>query len=169
MKEAKRARQAAYKERAAIEQRIVNLTKSIDGLSALCEPKSEEQFLVGSDSDPTLFQVISLTDAIRHIFSKSSEPVLTPTEVRDELLAMGMDLAKYKQPLVPIHNTLKRLVSQEELVEFRDDNNELRGYRWVTPLARAVAKVESRDSMPDYLKQHLRRNGLPFPRRSDND
>jgi hypothetical protein len=67
--------------------------------------------------------------------------MLTPTEVRDSLAARGMDLSKYKQPLVPIHNTLKRLVSQEELVEFRDDSGDLRGYRWVSPLARAVAEV----------------------------
>jgi hypothetical protein len=85
-----------------------------------------------------------LTDAIRLVFSATNEPILTPTEVRDALLAHGLNLTKYKQPLVPIHNTLKRLVSQEELVEFRDDNGELRGYRWVSPLARAVAEVTTK-------------------------
>jgi hypothetical protein len=175
LKEARRALQSAYEERAIVEQRIINLTKSIDGLAALCEPESGEKFLVGGADDPSIFQITSLTDAIRRVFSKSSEPVLTPTEVRDALRAMGVDLAKYKQPLVPIHNTLKRLVEQEELVEFRDDNGELKGYRWVTPLARALAEIESprwaekARQVPDYVKQHLRRNGLPLPPPSDND
>ena len=40
---------------------------------------------------------------------------------------MGRNLAeKYKQPLVPIHNTLKRLEAQGELVAFRDDTGDLR-------------------------------------------
>jgi hypothetical protein len=133
--------QAAYEERAAIEQRIVHLTKTVEGLAALCEPEAGEEFLVSGERDHSSFQMTSLTDAIRRVFSEAEEPILSPTEVRDKLLAMGMDLNRYKQPLVPIHNTLKRLLAQEEIVEFRDDNNDLRGYRWISPLARAVAQV----------------------------
>jgi hypothetical protein len=155
LKEARIALQAAYGERAAIEKKILNLTKSIDGLSALCEPEPDEEFIeVKGGND------MSLTDSIRRIFSESTEPILTPTEVRDALIAMGANLAKYKQPLVPIHNTLKRLVTQEELVEFRDDHNELKGYRWVSPLARAVAEV---DSSPwfEMMKKAVGRNKNP--------
>ncbi len=70
--------------------------------------------------------------------------------MRDRLIAKGLNLSKYKQPLVPIHNTLKRLESQQEIVPFLDDNGEIRGYRWVSPIARAVAEVE-RPRMTSYL------------------
>jgi hypothetical protein len=138
---ARKALTAALEERSAIEQRIVSLKQTIDGLSALCEPESDEDLVQVQEGDqPYSFK---LTDAIRLIFSATSEPMLTPTEVRDALVANGLDLSKYKQPLVPIHNTLKRLTSQGELVEFRDDKGDLRGYRWVSPLARAVAEVSN--------------------------
>jgi hypothetical protein len=141
LKAARKALREAYEERAGLEQRIISLTKTIEGLAALCEPEVVDEFLITAEGDVANFQIASLTDAIRQVFSSSSEPMLTPTEVRDALVARGMDFSKYRQPLVPIHNTLKRLVSQEELVEFRDDSGDLRGYRWVSPLARAVAEV----------------------------
>lgn len=143
LKEARKALTSAYEERAAIEQRIVSLTKTIEGLTALCEPESDDDIVQMHAIVPGTEVTASLTESIRTIFSTSSEPILTPTEVRDALAAMGVNLAKYKQPLVPIHNTLKRLVEQDELVEFRDDKNELKGYRWVSALARAVAETSA--------------------------
>jgi len=150
LKEAKKSLAEALEERTAIEQRILSLKQTIEGLSALCEPEVEEFVEVEEGGNPYSFK---LTDAIRLIFSGSSEPVLTAPELRDALLAKGISLSKYKQPLVPIHNTLKRLASQGELVEFRDDNGDLRGYRWVTPLARAVAEIK-----PVKMPRRMRRS-----------
>ncbi|HXC43021.1 MAG TPA: hypothetical protein VNY51_05810 [Candidatus Dormibacteraeota bacterium] len=128
------------------------MKQTIDGLSALCEPQPDEDFVeVQEGGEPYSFK---LTDAIRLVFSGSSEPVLTAPEIRDELVAKGIKLSKYKQPLVPIHNTLKRLALQGELVEFRDDAGDLRGYRWVSPLARAVAEVSPIPA--GHPAQHLR-------------
>jgi hypothetical protein len=155
LKEAKKSLTEALEERSAIEQRIVSLKQTIEGLSALCEPQSDEDFVeVQEGGEPYSFK---LTDAIRLVFSGSSEPVLTAPEIRDALVARGINLSKYKQPLVPIHNTLKRLVSQEELVEFRDDAGDLRGYRWISPLARAVAEVgtPSRNAIADRYRKAM--------------
>jgi len=142
LKEARKALAEAFEERSATERRIVNLKQTIEGLAALCDPEPVDDSLpVGNR---LAGYSISLTDAIRRIFSESQEYLLTPPKVRDALLAMGVDLAKYKQPLVPVHNTLKRLESQGEIVPFRDDNGEFRGYRWVSALARAVAEVDAK-------------------------
>src|SRR5579863_522169 len=142
LQEARKALAEAFEERSATERRILSLKQTIEGLAALCEPEPVD------DSVPVGNRLagysVSLTEAIRKVFSESQEYLLTPPEVRDALLAMGVDLAKYKQPLVPIHNTLKRLESQGELVPFKDDNGEFRGYRWVSPLARAVAEVDAK-------------------------
>jgi hypothetical protein len=144
LKEARKALTEALEERNAIERRIVSLKQTVEGLAALCEPESDEDFVqVNGGSLPEGYNT-SLTDAIRRIFSESKEPMLSPPQVRDALLAMGVNLAKYKQPLVPIHNTLKRLEAQSELVPFRDNNGDVRGYRWVTALARAMAQIQGR-------------------------
>jgi len=161
LKEAKAKLAEALEERLALERRIVSLKQSIEGLSALCEPQEHESVKVKGMHG--LNFTTSLTDAIRSVFSKSSEPILTPTEVRDALLQMGVDLKKYKQQLVPIHNTLKRLESQGEIVAFRDEADDLRGYRWISPLARAVAEVETGSSLKDRMLQWQPRLGYPDP------
>jgi hypothetical protein len=145
LQQARKSLKEAYEERAALEQRIVSLKQTIDGLASLCDP--EPRVEIRRRDPETGFDIqssFSLSFAIRQIFSDSQEYMLTPTEVRDALLKLGLNLAeKYKQPLVPIHNTLKRLEAQGELVAFRDDTGDLRGYRWVSPLARAVAEIDS--------------------------
>jgi len=147
LKQARKSLKEAYEERNAIEHRILSLKQTIDGLAALCEPEPNEEFVQVKECHLPDGYNTSLTGAIRRIFSESTEHMLTPPEVRDALLAMGVNLARYKQPLVPIHNTLKRLEAQGELVPFRDDAGDLRGYRWVSPLARAVAEVDSNRPM----------------------
>jgi hypothetical protein len=140
LQEAKESLREAYEQRLAIEERILSLKQTVEGLTALCNPAPEEVVQANKGNITTTFKLSYL---IRQVFADSEEYMLTPTEVRDALVRMGLDLSRYKQPLVPIHNTLKRLEKQGELVAFRDDNNELRGYRWVSPLARAVAEVDS--------------------------
>jgi hypothetical protein len=145
LREARKSLTEAYEDRAAIEQRIVNLKQTIDGLTNLCEP--DPVFIEAQSRDTeTGFDIrskFSLSFAIRQIFSQSEKHTLAPTEVRDALLKIDVKFAeRYKQPLVPIHNTLKRLEAQGELVAIRDDSGDFRGYRWVSPLARAVAEVD---------------------------
>ena len=148
LKDAKKALREAFENRSQIELRILSLKQTIKGLSALCGSDEEDDFVpIGNG---ILNHERSLTDAIRCIFSQAQQYMLTPPEVRDALEAMGLDLTKYKQPLVPIHNTLKRLERQEEIVAFKDDKGDIRGYRWVSPLARAVEAID----------------GLPKPRRA---
>src|SRR5229473_1607324 len=86
-KEARKALDDALQERSAIERRIVGLKQTIEGLAALCEPEPAEDVVqIGGGFYPEA--TTSLTDAIRKIFSESREPVLSPTQVRDALLAM---------------------------------------------------------------------------------
>ncbi len=145
LREARKSLNEAYEDRAAIELRIMSLKQTIDGLTNLCEP---DPFFVETQSHDTQtgFNIRSkfrLSFAIRQIFSESEKHALTPTEVRDALLKIDAKFAeRYKQPLVPIHNTLKRLEAQGELIAIRDDSGDFRGYRWVSPLARAVAEVD---------------------------
>lgn len=152
LKEARKALEKAYEERKAMELTIFSLKQTINGLAALCEPEPFEDFVqVNGGNLPDGYST-SLTDAIRRIFMTSHRLVLTPIDVRKFLLSMKVNIDKYKQPMVPIHNVLKRLVAQGELVESTGDKNELLGYRWVSPLARAVAEV---DGEARYRKETL--------------
>jgi len=60
---------------------------------------------------------LGLTDAIRWVFKQPMPLPLTPTGVRDRLAEMGFDLSKYSHMMPPIHNTLKRMKENGEIVE----------------------------------------------------
>src|SRR5271170_4076735 len=97
LKQARKALKEAYEERILLEQRIVSLKQTIEGLASLCEPERDEDFVqVNGGARPKGYYT-SLTDAIRRIFSETEEPILTPPEVRDALVEMGVDMKKYKQ------------------------------------------------------------------------
>ena len=147
LNEARKALADALEERGVLEDRIVCLKRTIATLEGICEPEPQGDSveIEGGFFADTCF-VARLTDAVRQVFAAATKP-LTPPEVRDALLTMGVNLAKYKQPLVPIHNTLKRLESQGEIVSLINEDGKLCGYRWVIPLARAVAEVENHPIM----------------------
>jgi hypothetical protein len=56
---------------------------------------------------------LGLTDACRMVL-RNGHP-MTPVEVRDRLLAIGIDVSKYANDLAAVHTILKRLSSSGEL------------------------------------------------------
>ena len=56
---------------------------------------------------------LGLTDACRMVL-RHGQP-MTPIEVRDRLLAVGIDVSKYANDLAAVHTILKRLSSSGEL------------------------------------------------------
>lgn len=104
--EYRRALEAAVREyeslgqqRQDIDKRLSELAQTISTLSRLC------------GLTPTV--PWGLTDACR-IVLRSGLP-MTPTDVRDRLLAIGFDLSKYSNELAAIHTVLKRLNESGEL------------------------------------------------------
>lgn len=107
--------------------------------------------LAGKPASDPVFPMPKLTEAIENVFNKSEMgQSITPREVRDQLVAGGFSTKPYKNFLASIHAVLRRMEERNEI----ERDEESGGFR-------------AKDPMPDYLKQHLRRNGLPFPRRSD--
>lgn len=86
-------------ERRAIDRRLSELAQTIGTLTRL----------VGLV--PTV--PLGLTDACR-LALRSGQP-MTPVDVRDRLLAIGVDLSIYANPLSAIHTVLKRLRQSGEL------------------------------------------------------
>jgi len=91
--------EALGEQRRKIDERLTQLAQTIGTLSRL----------IGlSPSVP-----LSITDAVR-LAMRAGVP-MTPVEVRDRLLAIGVDLSSYSNELAVIHTVLKRLNEAGEL------------------------------------------------------
>jgi hypothetical protein len=85
--------------RDALDVRIARLRQSIAALAALCdEPASQD---------------LGLTDAVRTVLRGSVE-ALAPTELKDRLDGLGVDISSHVNGLASVHTVLKRLVQSGE-------------------------------------------------------
>ena len=112
-----------FEERRRIDSRLTTLKTTIEGLAALVNDKPAEpaqisdELLVGS----------GITGAIRIVLMHSTVP-LSPTQIRAELVKKGFDLSDYASEMTVIHNTLKRLESQGELLTVKDSSDKVIAY-----------------------------------------
>ena len=104
-------------QRAAIDLRVAKLEQVEAALTGVVQP-----FRQAAD-------LSSITDVIRNVLMSARQPI-TPTEVRDEMLAMGFDKKPYSQFLASVHVILKRLAKNREVFEFTFGDG--KRYWWVT-------------------------------------
>src|SRR5258706_843761 len=103
--------------RQAIDNRLAELAQTIGTLSKLL------------GLTPTV--PLGLTDAIRLVVRGAGVP-MTPTDVRDRLRAIGIDVSKYANDLAAVHTILKRLNSSGE-VRFIPREAGKHQYAWSRP------------------------------------
>ena len=96
-------------ERTHLDARIAQLQHSIAALTKLC------------GFEPTVS--FGLTDACRLVLRNSPTP-LTTMELRDRLTSIGVDLARYSNPLASIHTVIKRLRASKEVLERKREGEE---------------------------------------------
>ena len=89
-------------EHATLEARLAQLKQSIATLTKLCGYEPTVQF--------------GLTDACRMVLRNADHP-LTALEIRDRLIAVGLEMDRYSNALASIHTVLKRMHEAGELVE----------------------------------------------------
>jgi len=82
------------------------------------------------DSEP-----IGVTDGIRKILYRSGEAML-PTEIRDALVAMGIEGSSRKNLLIHVHKALGRMHDSDELAQVPRDGK--MAYRLMTMMDRHV-------------------------------
>ena len=105
------------KKKREIDDRLAQLSQTISTLNRLC------------GVTPTVFW--GLTDACRLVLRNAGHP-LTPTEVRDRLQSIGVDLSKYSSSLAAIHTVLKRLREADELRFIQLESGRF-AYEWDRP------------------------------------
>lgn len=144
LKTAKLKLSACLRERDKLNDEIEKWERVVESLSAVTEesnPDLPSDILVVTpfygDHRPMGF-----TDGVRDVLRRA-EVILTAPQIRDELQRMGFDFSKYAQPLVPLHNTLKRLQEQKEVVSIKNQAGETTGYQWINPIVRAVEEERS--------------------------
>jgi hypothetical protein len=113
--------EALGEERRKIDERLTQLAQTIGTLSRL----------IGLT--PTV--PLSITDAVR-LAMRTGVP-MTPVEVRDRLLAIGVDLSTYSNELAVIHTVLRRLNEAGE-IRILPKRNGKHAYLWAKP-AKVVA------------------------------
>jgi hypothetical protein len=113
--------EALGEQRREIDERLAQLAQTIGTLSRLL------------GLTPTV--PMSITDAVR-LAMRTGVP-MTPLEVRERLLSIGVDLSIYSNDLAVIHTVLKRLNEAGELRLIPKPNGK-NAYLWAKP-ARVVA------------------------------
>jgi len=101
-------------ERAQLDSRIAKLSKSIEGLASLSDNTDVSAEVKTKLLELEISEAMGLTEAIRHIIAASYFGI-SPTDIRDNLVAEGFDPQKYSTMLTVIHNTLLRLERQVEI------------------------------------------------------
>lgn len=102
--------------RRRIDQRLSQLAQTIGTLSRLL------------GRTPTV--PLSITDAVR-LAMRGGVP-MTPTDVRDRLVSIGVDLSIYTNELAVIHTVLKRLNEAGEIRILAKRGGKT-AYRWAAP------------------------------------
>ena len=134
---ARRELEDLLRERQGIDKRIIDRQRTVDALLAVCE---EEGVQLPANLIPNnLASPIGFTDAVRQVLRESGIPI-GPRTVRDRLIASGINMTKYSNPMVPVHNTLKRLCESGEVARSAVDDTGKFQYVWIGPIGKALER-----------------------------
>jgi len=128
--------QILQEQRNKIDREIAVWKRAYDSLSAAIEDVPNDVVVdMGNEASFPL----KFTDAIRVALSANPDAAMTAPLIRDILARQGFDFSAYKQELVPVHNTLKRLVNQGEASPVTENGSTV-GYKWIDPIERVLSQ-----------------------------
>jgi hypothetical protein len=135
------ARAEIDKQRAAVDAQLIHWKQLVDSLRTVCADEEEDP----SDVEVSAFvggkpgkQTVKFTDGVRMVLKENRDVVITAPDIREGLLRLGFQFDKYRQPLTPIHNCLKRLEVQGEVKPKKLPDGQILGYTWISPIERAL-------------------------------
>jgi hypothetical protein len=147
--EAKEALERLLRERQQLDIRIAKMEQVVAALRSVAEPGDADVAATG------------FTDGVRAVLRASSDRPLSPTEIREGMLAMGFELSRYQQPLASIHVVLKRLQRSGEAMEIGDENKR---YWWTLngqpPISSSRPRTDKTAQRPVLLSTRSRKGKL---------
>lgn len=146
------------------DRQISGLLKAIEGLKTFAG-KSMPTISMPPPPPPgfSVMETLSqggFTDKVRAVMQTNTDKPWTPTAIRDELVAKGME--NTKQLLIQVHNTIDRLEKQEEIFPEGD------GYRWRTIASRlleSLLKTSPTDDVPNPFGKNLTEMMMGLPKK----
>jgi hypothetical protein len=111
LSEARQSLEKLLRDRQKLDVKIAKMEQVVAALRSVAAHDDDH------DVVPTGF-----TDAIRGVLKGSSDHGLSPTQIREGMLATGFDLSRYNQPLASIHVVLKRLEKSGEAIDIGGAN-----------------------------------------------
>ncbi len=145
------ARADIDKQRAAIDAQIIFWKQLVDSLRTVCTDEEEDPSDVKISTlveGAAGKQTLKFTDAVRMVLKENRNVIVTAPDIREGLLNLGFQFAKYRQPLTPIHNCLKRLEEQGEVKPEKTAMGAIIGYTWISSIERALA-----EESPSYAEE----------------
>ncbi len=128
LKKARTEIEELVRKRADLDKRIATLQVTIDGLTVLSDKTDHSKDLPQAE----IQESIGITDAIRTVLRQSRIPMTAP-QIRDALIDLGYDVERYASILTVIHNTVKRMNDQKEIVIAQDGFKRFKGWRYREP------------------------------------
>jgi hypothetical protein len=157
LQEAKRQMNELMRDKVLLDLRIGQLSGTINTLTDMLQPKPDPAEI--SDIGGLLFGDSGITGAIRVVLTQAEAP-LSPVQIRTELWKRGFDLHEYANAMAVIHNTLKRLEKQGELMTVTDANGQTIAYTTrfqSSPNAfRSLADLAGTPIDPEKLPEEIR-------------
>lgn len=124
LEDAHREHAELLESRAQIDRRLGQLKSTIAILTGLIEePPIDVSWAAVQDALGGV-DVSSITAAIRTILEVASGAYMTVSEIKETLNAMGVALRRYANSSAVIHNTVKRLEAQGEVLSVRNTNGD---------------------------------------------
>jgi hypothetical protein len=119
------------RQRVEIDREMMGLVKTIEGLKVLAQKPPPPT--ISPPPPPPISESTGFTEKVRGILKSNENRKLSPTEIRDALVSSGGE-EDSKTVLIQVHNTLKRLIDQNEV--FETQTNEGKLYSWKSEFAR---------------------------------
>lgn len=107
-KDAAKELESLVAEQERIEKRILSLRKTMNALETVISQLPEAANVDDMERAAFILGETSLTDDIAHIIATTRVP-LTASEIKTELIELGVNIAEHSNPLATIHSILGRL------------------------------------------------------------
>jgi hypothetical protein len=126
-------------------RRLARLKQSLIGLAPLADEQDVEKGIESLAGIPTRAD-ITITDCARQILQAAAAS-LSPIQIKDQLVAMGIDMSGHKNAMSSVHSLIKRLRENDEIET--KDNGLTYEWKWRgIPTLSGTVKPLTYDGMP---------------------
>jgi hypothetical protein len=126
--------------RQKLDQKIARLQAVVGDLQNLCAEWDQKNFERRVDHVIKADLKVGITESARVILQENFFP-MTASELKEQIEARKLQLARYANPLAVIHTILKRLVQSGE-VKVVPQSAGKKSYQWISSTDKALSELQ---------------------------